>query len=171
LVVSRLEEYYKARLFDLSSNAWTSFSIALWYYGFTKIQGHHRLLAAAMVVEKYYKDTIRAELLRRRAQDLSTLFEKLFWNEEKGYFVQVIWQDNKKQKVIVDTLTATIAFSDIVTDQIKIKNTLITSESSTPNLNTALQYIHKTQTFILQSGTMKGKEVGEATPLWGEAVY
>ncbi|ELP91781.1 hypothetical protein EIN_231710 [Entamoeba invadens IP1] len=111
-----------------------------------------------MMVEKYYKDTKRAELLRKRAQDLSTSFEKLFWNEEKRYFVQVIWQDNKKQKVIVDKLTATMAFNNIVTDQIKIKNTLITSESSTPNLNAALQDIHKTHTSILQSGILEEKK-------------
>ncbi|ELP87677.1 hypothetical protein EIN_382210, partial [Entamoeba invadens IP1] len=46
-------------------DAWTSLSVLLQYYGFTQIQGHHRLLAAAME-EKSYKDTIRAELQRKR---------------------------------------------------------------------------------------------------------
>ncbi|ELP91820.1 hypothetical protein EIN_421290 [Entamoeba invadens IP1] len=82
-------------IWEESSDAWTSLSIPLQYYGFTQIQGHRKLLAAAME-EKYYKDTKRAELQRKRTQDLSTSFEKLFWNEEKGHFVQVIWQDNKK---------------------------------------------------------------------------
>ncbi|ELP85703.1 hypothetical protein EIN_265000 [Entamoeba invadens IP1] len=46
-------------------DACTSLSVPLQYYGFTQIQGHHRLLAAAME-EKYYKDTKRAELQRKR---------------------------------------------------------------------------------------------------------
>ncbi|ELP92285.1 hypothetical protein EIN_119590 [Entamoeba invadens IP1] len=48
-------------------DAWTSLSVPLQYYGFTQIQGHHGLLAAAMMEEKYYKYTKRVELLRRRA--------------------------------------------------------------------------------------------------------
>ncbi|ELP83594.1 hypothetical protein EIN_078290 [Entamoeba invadens IP1] len=78
-------------IWEESIDAWTSLSVQLQYYGFTQIQGDHGLLAAAMMEEKYYKDTKRAELLRKRAQDLSTSFEKLFWNKEKRYFVQAIW--------------------------------------------------------------------------------
>ncbi|ELP88286.1 hypothetical protein EIN_226690 [Entamoeba invadens IP1] len=154
-------------IWEESSDGWTSLSVPLQYYGFTQIQGHHGLLAAAMIEEKYYKDTKRAELLRKRAQDLSTSFEKLFWNEEKGYFVQAIWQDNKKQKVIVDTSTATMAFSDIVTDQIKIKKHFDNIRKFNTKLEYGLARYPQDSYFYSSKWNIGGKEAGEASPPWG----
>ncbi|ELP86816.1 hypothetical protein EIN_272600 [Entamoeba invadens IP1] len=71
-------------IWEESSDASTSLSIPLRYYRFTQIQGHHGLLAAAMMEEKYFKDTKRAELLRKRAQDLSTSFKNCSGMKRKG---------------------------------------------------------------------------------------
>ncbi|ELP89655.1 hypothetical protein EIN_349550 [Entamoeba invadens IP1] len=143
-------------IWEESIDALTSLSIPPQYCGFTQIHGHHRFLAAAMMVEKYYKDTKRAELRERAGRTDQLHLRNCSGLKRKDTLSKLFGQ--QKQKVIIDTLTATMAFNNIVTDQIKIKNTLITSESSTPNLNAALQNIHKTHTSIFQSGILEEKK-------------
>ncbi|ELP89938.1 hypothetical protein EIN_299670 [Entamoeba invadens IP1] len=89
-------------IWEESNDAWTSLSVPLRYYGFTQIQGHHRLLATAMMEEKYYKDTKRAELLRKRHRTYQLYLRNCSEMKRKGTSSKSFGRTTKSDRRHID---------------------------------------------------------------------
>ncbi|ELP84758.1 hypothetical protein EIN_174630 [Entamoeba invadens IP1] len=154
-------------IWEESSDGWGGYGLPTQYYTFTQAQGHHGLLCAAMIEEKIYGDSNRANELRNRANELSTGFENSFWNEQAGHYVQSLWSDTKSQKVLIDSSTASIVFSGIATNQERIKKHFNKIRSDLTKLNYGIARYYNDPYFFESKFNPAGKEVGEASPPWG----
>ena len=154
-------------IWEESSDGWTTFNLPVQYYAFSQIHGHHGLKCAMYIEQKYYKDMKRYNKLLKRADDLSKSFEKLFWNEEHQHFVQAIWYDTKEQKVIVDSVTCSMAFSGIVKDKEKMKKHFDAIRKYNTRLDYGLSRYVQDPFFFLSQFNSAGQETGEASPPWG----
>ncbi|ELP87917.1 hypothetical protein EIN_275040 [Entamoeba invadens IP1] len=148
-----------------SSDSWTGLDTPKCFWAFTQIQAHHGLLALSKLEKVVYNNIKKENELIQRAEKLATSFEKLFWNEEKGYFVEAIWQDSKKQKVILDSSTATMVFSGIVKDDEKVLKHFEQIRKQLTKLTYGMAR-YSYDTFFYRS-RWSSKEVGEACPPWG----
>ncbi|KAL7714167.1 GH15-like domain-containing protein [Entamoeba marina] len=154
-------------IWEESSDGWGGYSLPTQYYAFTQIQSHHGLLCAAEFTDKIYGDSDRASELRSRADELSTAFDQYFWNEDAGYYVQSLWSDTKSQKVLIDSSTATMVYSDIVTNTERLKKHMDKIRSVLTKLSYGIARYDNDPYFYQSKFNPAGSEVGEASPPWG----
>ncbi|KAL7720160.1 GH15-like domain-containing protein [Entamoeba marina] len=154
-------------IWEESSDGWTAINLPLQYYAFTQIHSHHGLKCAQLIEEKYYNDESRSIELTKRAEELSIAFEDKFWNEDEKMFVQAIWEDNKRQKVLIDASTASLVFSDIISDQDKIKSHLDRIRSDLTKLDYGIARYVQDPYFYSSKWNVGGVEANEASPPWG----